>query len=158
MIIFICLTFFIIFLFITFIIPQIEKFMVNQQDNDWKQSLKTLSSLPCFMFVSICSLLNFSFCLLVSVFILPIYTIISTEILYHFVRKKLLFWLQIILLGIFSPFFFIMIISWFLQCNILELLYLSIQQFSNYKNLTFFFFSFIFIPLNLSYFTLIIKE
>jgi len=116
------------------------------------QSFHTFASLPVLLFVSTCSLLNFSFCFAMAALIVPIYGFsYPTNI-------RLLRVAQSILLVLTSPIAVLLLSASFLQTNLLTLLANIIQQQQLYGNLIFPFFALAFLPMNLAFFKLTLQK
>jgi len=120
---------------------------------DWA-SFKPLSCLSMFLFISTCSLLNFSFCLLSAITILPVYTLIAPT------NNRVLRYCQILLLLVFSPVAVLFFLSIYLDCygesnigtgGLLSLLATLFEHFRLFSNLTYPFLCLVFIPTNLEF-------
>lgn len=153
----------------------------QKSDGDWI-NIKVFGYVPCLLFISACSLLNFSFCLLVAVVIVPVYTFVEPIYLPKSspdensnvtssrtsLARKLRNLVQLVALIAFSPVSLLAFGAWYIHTynaaqlsaieSVARIVAVIIEQYQMYSNLTFPFLSIVYIPFNLLAFKVLLHK
>lgn len=153
------------------------KHSTQRSDGEWI-NIKVFGYVPCLLFISACSLLNFSFCLLVAVVIVPVYTFVEPFYLPKnsqdgntsktSLARKLRNLVQLIALIAFSPVSLLAFGAWYIHTynavqlsaieSVARIVAVIIEQYQMYSNLTFPFLSIVYIPFNLLSFKVLLHK